>query len=157
MSWFKPAAIDIEEALIGPVARGAEKDEEEDGAVDARSVEKIRQAEEGYDKAAFHQVSCVVWVASDAHLQRRCICRDEEQWKPAGRTISEEEFSLHERNKPAEAKHAECQVLQTIEDYRGCLHVRIVKAACMGETFKLPICETVLAQAVTLANRDRQF
>ena len=40
MSWFKPVAIDVEEA-VRPVAGANEEDEEENGAVDAWPVQEI--------------------------------------------------------------------------------------------------------------------
>lgn len=41
MARFEPVAVEVEEAVIGPVAGGQEEDEEQDGAVDARSVEEV--------------------------------------------------------------------------------------------------------------------
>lgn len=41
MARFEPIAVDVEEAVIGPVARGDEKDEEENRAVDAGPIEEI--------------------------------------------------------------------------------------------------------------------
>lgn len=41
MARFEPVAVDVEEAVVGPVARGDEKDEEENGAVDAGPIEEI--------------------------------------------------------------------------------------------------------------------
>jgi len=38
---LEPVAVDVEEALVGPVAGGDEEDQEEDGAVDAGAVEEV--------------------------------------------------------------------------------------------------------------------
>ena len=46
MTGFEPVAMDIEEALVGPVAGGYEEDQEEDGAIDAWPVEEVREDEE---------------------------------------------------------------------------------------------------------------
>lgn len=51
MARFEPIAVDVEEAVVGPVARGDEQDEEQDGAVDAGPVQEIGQEEECYDEA----------------------------------------------------------------------------------------------------------
>lgn len=48
MAGLEPVAVDVEETLVGPVARGNEKDQEEDGAVDAGPIEEIGEEEEGY-------------------------------------------------------------------------------------------------------------
>lgn len=46
MARLKPVAVYIEEAMVGPVTRGDEQDEEKNGAVDTRSVEEIGKKEE---------------------------------------------------------------------------------------------------------------
>lgn len=38
---FEPVAVDVEEAVVGPVAGGDEEDEEEEGTVDAGAVEGV--------------------------------------------------------------------------------------------------------------------
>lgn len=63
MARFEPIAVDVEEAVVGPVARGDEQDEEEDGAVDAGPVQEIGQEEECYDEAS--------WVVSVFSITRR--------------------------------------------------------------------------------------
>lgn len=61
----KPVAVDVEEAPIGPVARGEEEDEEQDRAVHAGPVEEVGADEEEEDEGGGG------------------ICRDEEEGKPA--------------------------------------------------------------------------
>lgn len=61
----EPVAAEVEEAAVGPVARGEEEDEEEDGAVDAGAVEEVGADEEEEDEGG------------------RGVCRDEEEWEPA--------------------------------------------------------------------------
>lgn len=51
MPRLKPVAVDVEKAVVGPVARGDEEDQEEDRAVDARPVEKVREEKERYHKS----------------------------------------------------------------------------------------------------------
>ena len=46
MSWLEPIAMYVEEAVVGPVARRDEQNQEEDRTVDAWSVEEICQEEE---------------------------------------------------------------------------------------------------------------
>lgn len=46
----EPVGAEVEEAPVRPVARRAEENEQEDGAVDARSVEEIRADEEEEDE-----------------------------------------------------------------------------------------------------------
>ena len=41
MARLEPVAVNVEEALVGPVARGNEENEEEDRAVDAGPVEEV--------------------------------------------------------------------------------------------------------------------
>lgn len=41
MPWLKPVAVNVEKAVIGPVARGHEEDEKEDRAVDARPIQEV--------------------------------------------------------------------------------------------------------------------
>lgn len=47
---LEPVAAEVEEAAVGPVARGEEEDEEEDGAVDAGAVEEVGADEEEEDE-----------------------------------------------------------------------------------------------------------
>lgn len=47
---LEPIAAEVEEAAVGPVARGYEEDEEEDRAVDAGAVEEVRADEEEEDE-----------------------------------------------------------------------------------------------------------
>jgi len=47
---LKPVGVYVEEAAVGPVARGQEEYEEEEGAVDAWSVEEVRADEEEEDE-----------------------------------------------------------------------------------------------------------
>lgn len=61
----EPVAAEVEEAAVGPVARGEEEDEEEDGAVDAGAVEEVGADEEEEDEGG------------------RGVCRDEEEREPA--------------------------------------------------------------------------
>lgn len=51
MSWFKPVAVDVEKAVVGPIAWGYEENEEKHGAVDARPIEEVGQKEERHDKS----------------------------------------------------------------------------------------------------------
>lgn len=51
MSRFKPVAVDVEKAVVGPIAWGDEEDEEEHGAVDARPIEEVGQEEEWHDES----------------------------------------------------------------------------------------------------------
>lgn len=51
MSWFKPVAVDVEKAMVGPIAWGYKEDEEENGAVDARPIEEVGQKEERHDES----------------------------------------------------------------------------------------------------------
>ena len=53
MARFEPIAVNVEEAVVGPVARRDEQDEEEDGAVDAGPVQEIGQEEECHDEAGW--------------------------------------------------------------------------------------------------------
>lgn len=46
----EPVATKVEEATVGPVARGQEQDEEENGAVYAGSVEEVGADEEEKDE-----------------------------------------------------------------------------------------------------------
>lgn len=62
----KPVAAEVEEAAVGPVARGEEEDEEQDGAVDAGAVEEVGADEEEEDEGG------------------RGVCRDEEERQPTG-------------------------------------------------------------------------
>ena len=48
---LEPIAVDVEKALIGPVARGGEEDEKEDRAVDAGAIEEVGQEKEGDDES----------------------------------------------------------------------------------------------------------
>jgi len=50
MSWFEPVAVDIEEAMVGPVATGAEERHQEDGTVDARPADQIVAEQEDDDE-----------------------------------------------------------------------------------------------------------
>lgn len=61
----EPVAAEVEEAAVGPVARGEEEDEQEDGAVDAGAVEEVGADEEEEDEGG------------------RGVCRDEEERQPA--------------------------------------------------------------------------
>lgn len=65
-SRLEPVAAKVEEASVGPVARGQEEDEEEDGAVEAWSVEEVGADEEEEDEGG------------------RGVGRDEEEGEPAG-------------------------------------------------------------------------
>lgn len=51
MAWLKPIAMNIEEAMVRPVARRDEEDEEKDGTIDTWSVQKIREEEERYNES----------------------------------------------------------------------------------------------------------
>lgn len=62
---LEPIAAEVEEAAVGPVARGHEEDEEEEGAVDAGAVEEIGADEEEEDEGG------------------RGVGRDEEEGEPA--------------------------------------------------------------------------
>lgn len=53
MSRFEPVTVDVKEAMIGPVARRDEEDEEENRAVDTRSVQEIGEKKEGNDESSF--------------------------------------------------------------------------------------------------------
>lgn len=46
VSWFEPVAMEVEEAVIGPVAGGQEEDKQQHGTVDAWSVEEVGRQEE---------------------------------------------------------------------------------------------------------------
>ena len=52
MPRLEPVAVNVKEALVGPVTRGDEEDEEEYRAVNAGSVEKVGKEEEGDDKSS---------------------------------------------------------------------------------------------------------
>lgn len=52
MSRLKPVAVEVEEAVVGPMTGRDEEDQEEDGTVDAWSVEEVRQDEKGDDESA---------------------------------------------------------------------------------------------------------
>ncbi len=65
MPRLEPVAAQVEEAVVGPVARREEEDEEQHGAVDARPVEEVGRQEEEHDEG------------------RRRIGRDEEEREPA--------------------------------------------------------------------------
>ncbi len=52
MTRLEPVAVDVEEALIGPVAGGDEEDQEEDGAVDAWPIEEVGEHEKGDDESS---------------------------------------------------------------------------------------------------------
>lgn len=62
---LEPVAAEVEDAPVGPVAGCQEEDEEEERAVEARSVEKIGAEEE------------------EENETRRCVGRNEKQRKPA--------------------------------------------------------------------------
>lgn len=64
----EPVAAEVEEAAVGPVARGEEEDEQQDGAVDAGPVEEVGADEEEEDEGG------------------RGVGGDEEQRQPAGNT-----------------------------------------------------------------------
>ena len=49
-SRLEPVTAKVEEALVGPVARSQEEDQEKDGAVDAGSVEEVGADEEEEDE-----------------------------------------------------------------------------------------------------------
>lgn len=66
----EPVAAELEEAAVGPVARGDEEDEQEDGAVDARPVQEVRADEE------------------EEYEGRRRVGGDEEEGDPATFFIS---------------------------------------------------------------------
>ncbi|UKZ68311.1 uncharacterized protein TrAtP1_009348 [Trichoderma atroviride] len=61
---LEPVAAEVEEAAVGPVARGEEEDEQEDGAVDAGAVEEVGADEEEEDEGG------------------RGVCWDEEEREP---------------------------------------------------------------------------
>lgn len=63
-SGLEPVAAEVEEAAVGPVARGEEEDEQEDGAVDAGAIEEVGADEEEEDEGG------------------RGVCRDEEEREP---------------------------------------------------------------------------
>lgn len=63
---LEPVAAEVEEAAVGPVARGQEEDEQQDRAVDAGPVEEVGADEEEEDEG------------------RRGVGRDEEEGQPAG-------------------------------------------------------------------------
>ena len=52
MPGLEPVAVEVEEALLGPVTGGYEEYEQEDRAVNARSIEEICQEEEGQHESA---------------------------------------------------------------------------------------------------------
>lgn len=62
---LEPVAAEVEEAPIGPVARGHEQDQQQEGAVDAGPVEEVGAHEEEEDEG------------------RRGVGRDEEEGQPA--------------------------------------------------------------------------
>lgn len=64
--------MDVEEALIGPVAGGYEEDQEEDGAVDAWSIEEVGEKKERYHEPSHVSVLSVSF-SKDVHSQRRRI------------------------------------------------------------------------------------
>jgi len=47
---LKPVAIEVEETVVGPVARGGEEDDEEKGAVHAWPVEEVCAHEKEADE-----------------------------------------------------------------------------------------------------------
>lgn len=47
---FEPVAVEVEEAVVGPVAGREEEDEEQHGAVHAGSVQEVGRDEEGQDE-----------------------------------------------------------------------------------------------------------
>lgn len=65
----EPVAAELEETAVGPVARRDEEDEQQDRAVDAGSVQKVRAHEE------------------QKYEGRRGIRGDEEEWDPAASTF----------------------------------------------------------------------
>lgn len=65
MAWFEPVSAKVEEAVVGPVTGRQEQDEEQDGAVDAGSVEEVGRDEEEDDEG------------------RGGVGGDEEEWEPA--------------------------------------------------------------------------
>lgn len=67
---LEPVAAQVEEAAVGPVARGHKEDEEEEGAVDAGSIEEVGADEEEEDEGG------------------RGVGGDEEEGEPAGRVVS---------------------------------------------------------------------
>lgn len=66
-SGLEPVAAEVEEAAVGPVARGEEEDEQEDGAVDAGAVEEVGADEEEEDEGG------------------RGVCWDEEKGEPTSK------------------------------------------------------------------------
>lgn len=51
MAWLKPIAMNIEEAMIRPVARRDEENQEKNGTINTRSVKKIGEEEERYNES----------------------------------------------------------------------------------------------------------
>ncbi len=52
MSGFKPIAVEVEEAVVGPMTGRDEENQEKYGTIDAWSVEEVSQDEEGDDESA---------------------------------------------------------------------------------------------------------
>jgi hypothetical protein len=50
VSRLEPVAAEVEEAVVGPVAGRSKEDQEQEGAVDARSVEEVGADEEEEDE-----------------------------------------------------------------------------------------------------------
>lgn len=67
-SWPEPVGAEVKEAPVGPAARGAEEDKEEDGAVDAGPIEEVGADEEQEYKGGGG------------------VCRYEEEGEPAAGT-----------------------------------------------------------------------
>ena len=51
MAWLKPIAMNIEEAMIRPVARRDEENQEKNRAINTGSVKKIGEEEERYNES----------------------------------------------------------------------------------------------------------
>lgn len=83
MSRFKPVAVDVEEAVVGPIAWGDEEDEEEHGAVDARPIEEVCQKEEWHDESDAIVNTKPVHPDLDRNPQWWCIRRYEKERQPA--------------------------------------------------------------------------
>ena len=67
MTRLEPVAVDVEKALVGPVARGDEEDEEQDRAINAGAVEEVGEEEEGDDESRVRLVVfCGFWLFSHA-------------------------------------------------------------------------------------------
>lgn len=83
MSRLKPVAVDVEEAVVGPIAWGDKEDEEEHGAVDTRPIEEVCQKEERHDESDAVVNTNAAHPYLDRNQQWRCIRRYEKERQPA--------------------------------------------------------------------------